>query len=265
MHDLNYLHHPEFIPGYVRLYYNYFFPRFAKKAIRIATVSEFSKADISESFGIKPERIDVVYNGSGDAFKPLNEMKKAEVKERYAKGKEYFMFVGLLHPRKNISNLLKAFDRFKIHTGSDFKLVVVGEKKWTEDISQTHAAMKHGQDVVFTGRLSKEDLVNVMASAFALTYVPFFEGFGIPIIEAMNCDVPVITSNITSMPEVSGDAALLIDPHSVSSISSAMENLFNNPDLRMEMIKKGQRRRAVFSWDRSANLLWACIEKALVK
>jgi len=123
--------------------------------------------------------------------------------------------------------------------------------------------MKHKNDVVFTGRLSSEELRNVLASALALTYVPYFEGFGIPIVEAMNTDTPVITSNVTSMPEVAQDAALLVDPFSVESITAAMLQISRDPGLRETLIEKGRRRRAAFSWDRTADLLWKSILKTV--
>ena len=144
------------------------------------------------------------------------------------------------------------------------KLVIVGEKYWwTNEMKAEHKKMRFKADVIFTGRLPVEQLSKIMASAFALVYVPYFEGFGIPIVEAMQCEVPVITSNITSMPEVSGDSALLVDPFSVESISNGMLSIYKDENLRNSLIEKGRKRKLDFSWDKTADALWECIEKTL--
>lgn len=264
IHDLNFVHHPEFLPAINRKYYDYFFPRFAKKAARIATVSEFSKGDIAESYGIEKDKIDVVYNGCNTLYKPLTDDAIQATRNQFSQGAPYFLFVGLIHPRKNLVNLFLAFDEFKSTTGHNAKLLLVGEKKWwTDDIRQAYEGLAFKDDVVFVGRVSNEVLQQLLGAALCLTYVPFFEGFGIPILEGMNADVPVITSNITSMPEVGGNAVLLADPFNPSSIKQQMERIALDSDLRTSLIEKGRVRRLDFSWDKTAELLWASIEKTL--
>jgi glycosyltransferase involved in cell wall biosynthesis len=260
MHDINFEHYPKDVPFLEHKYYTRFFPKYARKAERIATVSEFSKKDISEQYKISPEKIDVVFNGCNTVFKPVSDAVKKTTKEKHSQGKDYFLFIGALHPRKNISRLLKAFDQFKKTSASDVKLVIVGKKYyWTPEIKRTYINMSFREDVIFTGRLTAEELNQVTASALALTFVPYFEGFGVPILEAMNCDIPVITSNITSMPEVASDAALLVDPFSVDSISNAMLYLYKDEDMRNTLIQRGRKRREDFSWDKTADLLWKSI------
>jgi glycosyltransferase involved in cell wall biosynthesis len=264
MHDLNYIHYPQFIPAHVRAYYNFFFPRFAKKADRIATVSEFSKQDISKQYGIDPTIIDVVYNGANESFKPLSQQEQQLIRNEFTGGSPFFMFVGLLHPRKNLANLFYAFDKFKKSKPSDVKLLVVGEKKWwTADIREAYEGIQHKESVIFTGRMATEKLIKVVASSLAMTYVPFFEGFGIPILEAMKCDVPVITSNTTSMPEVSAGAAHIVDPHSIDSIADGMIKVYGDDEYRNSLIAKARIRRLDFSWDKTADKLWASMEKVL--
>ena len=264
IHDLNFVHHPEFLPNINRKYYDYFFPRFAKKATRIATVSEFSKGDIAQSYGIATDTIDVVYNGCNTLYKPLSEAQIQATRNEFSQGAPYFLFVGLIHPRKNLVNLFLAFDAFKTATGHNAKLLLVGEKKWwTDDIRQAYLRLAYKDDVVFVGRVSNEVLQQILGAALCLMYVPFFEGFGIPILEGMNTDVPVITSNITSMPEVGGGAVLLADPFNPNSIKEQMERIALDSDLRLSLIEKGRVRRMDFSWDRTAGLLWKSIEKAL--
>lgn len=259
-HDLNFEHFPQDFPKIHLWHYKKFFPKYAKKASRIITVSEFSKKDICENYGISPDLIDVAYNGANDAFVPVNEDVKKEIRDKYSQGNPYFMFVGSLHPRKNLARLFTAFDIFKTKNKNDIKLVIVGNKKWwTEPIKNAYDAMAHKDDVIFVGRLSAEDLHLVTASALASVYVSYFEGFGIPIVEAFKCDTPVITSNVTSMPEVAADAALLVDPFDVESIADAMEKILDE-NLRNTLIEKGRRRREDFSWDKAAEMWWKTIE-----
>lgn len=258
-HDLNFEHFPQDFPKIHLWHYKKYFPKYAKKASRIITVSEFSKKDICENYGISPDLIDVAYNGANDAFVPVNEDVKKEIRDKYSQGNPYFMFVGSLHPRKNLARLFTAFDIFKTKNENDIKLVIVGNKKWwTEPIKNAYDAMKHKDDVIFVGRLSAEDLHLVTASALASVYVSYFEGFGIPIVEAFKCDTPVITSNVTSMPEVAADAALLVDPFDVESIADAMEKILDE-NLRNTLIEKGRRRREDFSWDKAAEMWWKTI------
>jgi glycosyltransferase involved in cell wall biosynthesis len=268
IHDLNFIHYPEKLKGGWGKYYSEHFPKAAKAATRIATVSEFSKSDIAKQFNISPDKIDVVYNGSSDIYKPIGEEKKKNVKQKYSHGADYFLFVGSLYKRKNIKNLLLAFDKFKglpnPSKGGALKLLIAGKRIWwSEEIDEAYSKMKYKDDVIFTGRLSLEELARVTASAYALTYVSLFEGFGIPLVEAMNCDVPVITSNVTSLPEIAGDAALLVNPESIDSIAEAMEMVTIDAVLRNSMIEKGREQRKKFSWEKSAELLWKAIEKAV--
>ncbi|HRG53814.1 MAG TPA: glycosyltransferase family 1 protein, partial [Bacteroidia bacterium] len=264
IHDINFEHYPKDLSFLVHKYLTYFFPKFAKKATRIATVSEYSKKDMATTYKIDPKKIDVVYNGCNILYTPINDLLKAETKKKFSNGEDYFLFVGSLHPRKNIARLFKAFDAFKMKQSSPVKLVIVGKKYyWTTEIEEAHTKMQFKDDVIFTGRLSSDDLKLVLGAALAMTYVPYFEGFGIPILEAMNCDTPVITSNVTSMPEVAQDAALLVDPFSVCSISDAMNRIYTDKELRTQLIEKGRIRRLDFSWDKTADALWDSMEKAI--
>jgi glycosyltransferase involved in cell wall biosynthesis len=266
MHDLNFAHYPEDLPFLVRKYYNRFFPKFAQKAARIATVSEYSRKDIASTYGIDVQNIDVVYNGINEGFRPVADNIAKEIKEEFTDGKDYFLFVGSLHPRKNIARLMQAYDNYRKSSGSDKKLLIVGARYWwTTEIKNAYEGMQHMNDVIFTGHVTDDVLYKIMASAFALTYVPYFEGFGIPIVEAMQCGVPVITSNVTSMPEVAGDAAMLTDPFSVDSITQAMLALDKDEALRNKLVAKGKERCAQYSWDRSAALLWESIVKTVNK
>ena len=264
MHDLNFEHYPKDLPWIESWYYRKFFPKYAHKATRIATVSAFSKSDIMKYYHIDAEKVDVVFNGANQIFKPLSELEMQETRKKYALGCDYFICVGSVHKRKNIVNLLKAFELFKSEQSCDVKLLIVGQKRWwTKEMQQTINYMTYLPDVIFTGRVETEVLNVLMGSALALTYVSCHEGFGIPILEAFCCETPVITSAITSMPEVAGDAAILIDPFSPESITQAMNRIYTEVDLRKELIEKGRERRILFTWQKTADALWQCIEKAI--
>jgi glycosyltransferase involved in cell wall biosynthesis len=263
IHDIGFHHNPSDVPFLVRKYYNYYFPRFARQAKRIITVSEFSKKDISKEYNISPDNIDVAYNAANEIFVPLNENDKKKTKNELTNGCDYFIFIGVLSPRKNMALMLNAFTEFKKATGSNKKLVIVGEKMFlTKDIEKAFNNSIFKSDIVFTGRLTPEKLKFLLGAATCLLLVSCYEGFGIPIVEAMNAEVPVITSNVTAMPEVAGDAAILIDPYSIDSIKNAMIAIDNDLSLRKQLIEKGKIRRQAFSWDRSAEIIWECFQKA---
>lgn len=264
IHDINFHHRPKDLPWSSRTYYKYFFPKFSHKARRIVTVSEFSKQDICDSYFISPEKVDVVYNGANSEYRPLTPDEIKATKKKYTSGFDYFLFVGSLHPRKNVSGLLHAFDHFIERYGSDHKVVIVGEKMFfTSELDTTYNQMRFGDDVIFTGRLDTSELKFVLGAATAMVFVPFFEGFGIPIVEAMYAGVPVIASNTTSIPEVAGEAALYVDPASVEEIAEAMHKISVDDNLRNSLIEKGQTQRHKFSWDFAALKLWRSIEKCL--
>ena len=264
IHDLNFEHFPQFIKPSHRIYLNYFFKRFAKRANRIATVSLFSKNDISKLYNIEEDKIDVVYNGANDLYKPVSETTKENIKNQFTLGKPFFIFISSLHPRKNIANLFKAFDLFKKNNNSETKLVIVGQKQWWNgEIAEAFDSMEFKDEIIFTGRLSPEVLSKLLASSLALTYASLFEGFGIPIVEAFYAETAVITSNVTSMPEIAGDAAILINPYNIEEYANAMQIIDSDEKFRLSLIEKGKIRRNNFNWDKSADNLWKSIEKIL--
>jgi glycosyltransferase involved in cell wall biosynthesis len=264
IHDLNFIHHPKDVKWLTGKYYNHYFPQFAKQASRIATVSEYSKNDIVSNYKIDASKIDVVYNGINSFFKPLSEEEKISARRKFSGGKNYFVNVGSLHPRKNILNLIHSYAAFKKETQSDIKLVLAGPHFWgLTDVYSAIDTHKLKDDVIFTGRLPNEDLAQVLGSALALTFIPYYEGFGIPLVEAMEAGVPIITSNVTSLPEVAGNAALSVNPFDVNEIKNAMVQIFRDEKLRMELIAKGNIQKQKFSWDKSADLLWQSITKTV--
>ena len=264
IHDLNFLHHPEFVPPVVRRYYDRFFPKFARNATRLATVSDYSRQDIIRSFHVDSEKVDVVFSGNNPAYKPLTMEQQNQVRLKFTDGNDYFLFVGLIHKRKNLDNIFRAFDIFKDRCACATKLVVVGEKKWwAGEIEDTYLKMRHREDVLLLGRQPLEVVCELTASSIAMVYTSLFEGFGLPIVDSFNAHVPIITSNVTAMPEIAGDAAILVDPQSPDQLAEAMGCLQQDKCLRNTLIEKAIVRKGLFTWDRTAELLWKTIEKAL--
>ena len=235
----------------------------AKKAARIATVSAFSKQDIVARYGIAADRVDVVHNGVGDIFSPLSETEKHATRERFTGGQRYLVCVGAMHRRKNLANTFTAFDRLAKEV-PDIKLLIVGERMFKDEtMEQAYTAMKHRGRVLFAGRLGQADLRLALGASTALVYASYFEGFGIPVAEAMKCGVPVIAANATSLPEVAGDAAVYCDPFSVEDITRAIRTVVTDEALRLRLIAAGLERAQRYTWDRTAEGLWASIERVL--
>lgn len=263
IHDIAFEHRDNDVDKLTLKYYRYFFPKFARKADRIATVSEYTKNDLLNTYKINQDKIDVVYNGANESYQPLNLDQINYTKHKFSGGFDYFIYVGSLNPRKNIANLLKSFDLFKESDITNTKLLIVGKVMVNDNhFKKEFESMKFKSDVIFTGRLSNDDLHLTLGSAKALVYIPFFEGFGIPVLESFYCNTPVITSNTTSLPEVAADAAILVDPNDIQLISSAMHNILK-PEIQDDLKSKMQLRKLDFTWNKTADLLWSSLQKMI--
>ena len=264
VHDLAFLHYPSTIKKSHLLFYKRYTPRFLGKAISIATVSEFSKKDIIAQYGTDAKKINVVYNGVKEIFNPINNEAKATIKNKYTDGKEYFIYAGSIHPRKNLITLLKAFSVFKKRQQTNMKLVLAGRLAWQyESFEKDLKSYKYRNDVVLTGYVEEAVLAEIIGAAYGLVYPSFFEGFGVPVLEAMRCDVPVITSADSAMQEIAKDAALYADANSHTDIANKMMLLYKDENLRKELILKGRQIVKQYSWDKTATLLWQSIVKVM--
>ena len=262
IHDLAYLHFPNQVKYIEQQYYRYFMPRFVRKATRIATVSQYSKQDIHQQYDIPLATIDVVYNGARTSFVPLAVEEQQCIKATYAAGQDYFFYIGAVHPRKNVHRLIAAFDKFKSATNAPMKLLIGGRFAWqTGLVKEAYDQAVHQQDIDFLGYVADEVVPQLMGSAFAFTYISLFEGFGIPLLEAMCCEVPVITANVSSMPEVIGDAGLKVNPLSVEAMVQAMVDLYEQPELTMELVRHARQHRLQFSWELTVERLEESIGK----
>lgn len=262
IHDLNFEHSPDNLKPSHQRYMTYFSPQFARYSTRIATVSEYSKQDIVNTYHIEADKIDIVYDGAHEGYHPLSPSEQRLTREQYAGGNRYFIFISTIIKRKNLATLLTAFDQFKQDDHEGTKLLVVGHRVWWKDeLAKAYEQMNHKEDVVFLGRTEPEELIRLLGSAISLVYPSLYEGFGIPIIEAFQAEIPVITSNCTSMPEVAGDAAILIEPTDTDAMSNALTRVANDSNLRNQLISEGRSRRTLFSWDKTATLLWESMAK----
>jgi len=266
VHDLAFLHFPAFISWHQRWYYQRFTPKFLQKAKQIVTVSEFSKQDILLHYPVQANKLSVVHGAAREGFDPLDWGSRDATKASYADGREYFLFVGGVHPRKNLMNLLKAFSLFKKWQHSNMKLLIVGRLAWQySDIIEKLKSYKYREDVVMLNYVSDHTLTQLTASAYALVYPSFFEGFGLPILEAMKSGVPVITSNTSSMPEIAGDAALFASPDDPDAIAKQLLLIYKDESAREKLVEAGKLRAAGFSWEATANKFWEAILKTVEK
>ena len=260
IHDLAFEHYSNGVSWLTQKYYQHFFPLFAQKANKIVTVSEFSKQDLIKTYGISASKIDVVYNGVSSVFKSLSLIDKFEIRSKLNLQKPYFLYHGSIHPRKNIITLLKAFEMFKNRTKTNHQLILVGRKAWkNKEIFVFYEQMEYKNEVHFLGKKNDEELAQILACANASIYPSYFEGFGLPVIEAFACGVPVITSKNTSMEEIANGAAYLFDASNVENLAKQMLTLIENPSKTEENVQQGLQFAAQYNWDDVANKLWKSI------
>ena len=265
IHDLNFEHSSDNMKRSHQRYMCHYFPRFAQAATRLATVSEYSKSDIVETYGVPADKVDVVYDGAHSHYRPHTAEECAAVRKRFTGGSPYIIFISTILKRKNLANLLRAFDLVKSQpNSSELKLVVIGSRVWWQDeLKEAYDTMRYKDDVIMPGRAEPEDLAALLSASEMLVYPSYFEGFGIPILEAMYAETAVVCSRTTSMPEVGGDAVLYVDPASPDDIAQAIRRILDDSALRDDLIAHGRTQREKYSWERSADLLWNSIMKTI--
>lgn len=232
-----------------------------KKVKKVLSVSENTKKDLMKIFPVKENRIGIIHNAASDSFGVIEHDQCLAVKEKFGLPDEFILSVGTIEPRKNYKTLIEAFAKIKPHH-PDTKLVIVGKKGWkSENIMQLIEDLGVKEDILFTGYVKEKELAKLYNLASVFAYPSLYEGFGIPPLEAMKCGCPVITSNISSLPEVVDDAAILIDPHSAEELTNALHKLLSTPSLQQELKEKGLGQHKKFSWETSARKLLAIINQ----
>jgi glycosyltransferase involved in cell wall biosynthesis len=254
IHDLAFLIFPQFYTRWGQIC--------MKRGLQIATAktdkfiadSHFTKDQIVELTGIPEEKIKVIHLAADARYRPVNDRSEIErVLTAYKIDSEYILYLGTLEPRKNIVKLIEAFYLFRNNYSHPLKLVIGGKRGWLyQDIFNRVEELDLGKDVVFPGYIPEDDIPTLMSAATVFVYPSIYEGFGLPPLEAMSCGTPVITSNISSLPEVVGNAGIMVNPDKAEDICEAIGRVVNSPQLRQELVLRGLKRARYFSWEKTA-------------
>ena len=267
VHDLGYLYYPAAHRPLDRFYLDLSTCYNARAASRVIAVSRATKGDLVQHYGIEPDKITVVYSGCDETMEPVEDEATIEgVKARYGIQGDYILYVGTLQPRKNLGRLLEAYAtvRKQAKRGETPCLVIAGRKGWLYDqIFQRVEGLGLKTGVIFPGYVPQDDLPALLSGARLFAFPSLYEGFGLPVLEAMACGTPVLCSNVSSLPEVAGNAALLVDPLDVENMAEAMNRLLQDEELRAQLVERGLRQVRQFSWDRCARETLAVLEDTL--
>ncbi|HID62250.1 MAG TPA: glycosyltransferase family 1 protein [Anaerolineae bacterium] len=267
VHDLGYLYYPGAHRPLDRLYLDLSTRYNARAASRVIAVSQATKDDLVRRCGLEADKITVVYSGCDGTMQPVEDEATIErVKAHYGIRGDYILYVGTLQPRKNLGRLLEAYAmlRKQARRGERPCLVIAGRKGWLYgQIFQQVERLGLGTEVIFPGYVSQDDLPVLLSGARLFVFPSLYEGFGLPVLEAMACGTPVLCSNVSSLPEVAGDAALLIDPLDVKGMAEAMGRLLQDGKLRTQLVERGFRQVRQFSWERCARETLAVLEDTL--
>lgn len=253
IHDLITLIYPDKFTFKHRLIQNTLLPKVLRKADRIIADSNSTKYDIVRFYPEYESKTKVIYVGMDKKFFQRSSHETEKALKKYNINFKYFLFLGTVEPRKNIINVIEAFIRLKQKGNVEYKLVITGRKGWLyKEILERMRKTPFSNDIVFTDFIDDEDLPFLYSGAEIFLYPSLYEGFGLPLLEAMACGTPVITSNVSSLPEIAGDAALLVNPVNIEEIARAVERLTRDSKLREEMRKKALERAMFFSWEKAA-------------
>jgi glycosyltransferase involved in cell wall biosynthesis len=271
IHDLGYHYHPETHTLFQNLYLRWSTRYNARTATRVLADSEATRCDLIHYYGIPKDKIVVVYPGRDETLAPVTDpVALAAVRARYELSSPYLLYVGTLHPRKNLVRLVQAFastvqseTERSLPAGSNLQLVLAGQKGWLyDDIFAQVRKLGIADRVILTGYVPDSDLPALLSGALAFVFPSLYEGFGLPVLEAMACGTPVICSNASSLPEVAGDAALLVDPLDLHELAGAIHRIITDKDLRRLLVAKGFEQVERFSWHRCAQEALQVLEEA---
>lgn len=268
IHDIIPLSFPGFSTRLDTLIYRHWLPRVLPRVDGVITDSEASRNDIVRYLKVKPEMIHPIHIGVNPLYRPGIPAAVQEIRAKYALPDQYLLYVGSIEARKNLSRVLEAFAllRTEYADGRQAKLVIIGMKKWKyQHIMDTLARLELNDAVIFTGYVPEDDLPLLYSGARGLVFPSLYEGFGLPVAEAMACGTAVLTSNVSSLPEVAGDAALQVDPYDVRAIMQGMARLLFDDVFSATLIEKGDARAAMFDWRQTARRTLSVYRKALAR
>ncbi|MBM3188064.1 MAG: glycosyltransferase family 4 protein [Chloroflexi bacterium] len=264
VHDLGYLHYPQAHGRRQRLYLDWATRRDVHVAQRIIADSQATREDLVAHYHVHPDKIVVAYPAGADGLAPVRDpLALAAVQARYQTGERYFLYLGSLQPRKNLAMLISVFGELVEGgaLGQDVRLVLAGKPAWLAEgiLTQARDPRLAGR-VVLPGYVPGEDLAPLLSGALAFVYPSLYEGFGLPVLEAMTCGTPVVCSSSSSLPEVAGDAALLFDPTDREALAQAMSRIQDDQVLREDLIARGLERARRFTWTACAETVLSVLE-----
>jgi glycosyltransferase involved in cell wall biosynthesis len=262
VHDLAFLIHPECADENLRVFLEHAVPRSAERADYIITDSENTRNDVICLLDADPDKVFVVPGGVDPSFKPATEEAIHEVRCKYGLHRPYILAVGVIEPRKNFPRLIDGFGRFRVRTGLNYELVIAGGDGWLSDETYREAERSPFSDSVrFTGYVPDEHLAALYSGAEVFAYPSLYEGFGLPVLEAMACGTSVVCADTSSLPECAGDAALLFPPDDPEAIAEKLEQVCANDALRDDLVERGKKRVGEFQWERAAERMIAIYER----
>jgi glycosyltransferase involved in cell wall biosynthesis len=268
IHDLAFLLYPETFPARDAFLHKIYVREAITKANHLIAITEATKQDIIKFYHIDPNRITVVYHGvDTERFRLIKDGEQHmvdEVKVKYGITKPYILYIGNVQPRKNIQGLIKAYQQLRHNTSHEYQLVIAGAKAWMVEEVMKDIGDDYRGDIIFTGRFEDAELSPLLWGANIFILPSFYEGFGLPILEAMACGVPTLVSNTPSLIEVGGDASLSFDPHNIDDMAKVLDTVCTDSKLRQEMRQKGLKRAKQFSWQRCAEETLEVIKKVYV-
>lgn len=264
VYDLSFVHYPALLPAARRLYLRLFTRRSCQHARRVIAISQSTADDLTTTFGIPASKIDVAVPGVGDQFKPLPRPEIEEFRRRKGLPDRFLLFLGTLEPRKNLPVLLRAYAQLPAGDRAAVSLVLAGGQGWmVDDIFRTIEAYNLGTSVHLPGYVSAEELPLWYNSAEALVYPSVFEGFGMPVVEAMACGKPVLVSDVSSLPEAAGDTGYRLPPEDVTAWASALAHVIHDATWREEAGEKSRAHAVRFTWTETAVRTIASYRRAL--
>jgi glycosyltransferase involved in cell wall biosynthesis len=265
IHDVSFKRYPQFFKSIDRFILDVGVRYAGRRACWIIAVSEHTRREILSLYRVKSDLVSVVYPGVDRHFKPANRVAAGEyLSEKYGVSPPFVLTVGVIQPRKNLRTLIEGFAKLKASEDLDHKLVVVGKYGWKEEtLAQCIEELGLSSEVLFVGYVPHEDLPAFYNAAEVFVYPSVYEGFGFPPLEAMACGTPVITGNRSSLPEVVGDAGIMVDPYEPEAFALAMWNVLFSESLRKEMSEAGLRQAAKFSWEKMASDMLALYRSAV--
>ena len=260
VHDLSFLKYPEFFSARKNFWHRLVkAKKLLKRFSLVIAVSENTKRDIMELGGINPDKVKVIYSGVGEEYKKLPlinyQFSVKRVRDKYNLPERFILYLGTIEPRKNVDGIIRAYNQLRVMSCElrDYKLIIAGARGWkSENIYREWDKSAFKNDIKFLGYVEPDDKIYLYNLASVFIYPSFYEGFGFPPLEAMACGVPVVASFASSLPEVVGDAALMVDPYNINDLAGALEKVLVDENLKNKLIARGLEQAKKFSWRETA-------------